>query len=209
MLINCAEAGLAVNVSLIDAFPGAEAAHAGTKALLERHIDNVGIDTLQLIAVEPGSLLEDADLGVLTGQELVNSGALSFAGGRHGAPAVPMERRKEASHRLRSLSGEVVPVSETKRRRDVVRTAAALPEPRAVLRDETVSLGESGGRRYLADLAWPALVELHPAVVVVRRATGAVVLEAGSADAWDWLRRCAERSFVVAGVDSMVKEVKA
>lgn len=192
---NCERAGLRVNVSLLSGFVGDAETHAADRDFLEANSHRIGIDTLQIVAVEPGSRLANGREGFGASNPLVNSGSLAFAGGRHGLPLVSQAQRDRSAQLMEAISREVLPDSELARRRDVPQDPGKGFGHSASPRDATVRVEFHEGRFYLADLAWPALAEVPSSVEVEESAEGSR-LTATSEEGVSWLRRCGSRSLI-------------
>ncbi|MGQ0574513.1 MAG: radical SAM protein [Pseudonocardia sp.] len=187
---NLAEAGIAVNVAVMDGFGPAPDGPAATRTFLQQRRTSVGLDTLQLLVVEPGSRLA-AQPGACTGP-LRGNGRLAFGGGRHGWSALAEVDLEAARERLVGLGTEILPEAEAARRSDLAGAGPARSVAAARLR-AGVALARDGDELFLADLAWPALVRLPDTVQVADGGALSSTETAGRG----WLGHAAQRRLVI------------
>jgi len=187
-------AGVAVNIAIMDGFDSGAAGTAATRDFLAARRRSVGLDTLQLLVIEPGSRLWDRRTSL--DSPLSSNSQLAFAGGRHGWSHLAPAEMEASRERLLRLGAEVVPESEAAIRPDLVgepgsRTSVG-PIAAGRLR-AGVGIVRDGDTCYLADFAWPALVQV-PAQIEVGDGSG---LSSGNQDAQRWLGRVAHRRLIV------------
>ncbi|MER5930541.1 radical SAM protein [Streptomyces sp. NPDC002054] len=179
---NLTAAGITTNLSFMDGFPHPEAeqGHRDTVAVIRRHPEDMGLDTMQLLVAEPGSHLWEsrrahAEYAEGAGDEyLITNEGLAFAAGRVGGALLDLEATEEARQRLLRMGVEAVPDAERSSRPDLVQrpeaVAGSAPADALVAAGVPVrprfgvALDVVRAQWFLADLAWPRMAALPPGV---------------------------------------------
>ncbi|MFG2986489.1 B12-binding domain-containing radical SAM protein [Streptomyces sp. NPDC048258] len=207
---NLTAAGITTNLSFMDGFahPAAEQGYRDTAEVIQRHPEDMGLDTMQLLVAEPGSHLWESRRIRPDDEYLITNEGLAFAAGRVGGALLDEAATEEARQRLLRMSVEAVPDAERASRPDLAQrpesaggagagagagvgaptTAGARVKPRF-----GVALDVVRAQWFLADVAWPRMAALPPGVE--RTTDGRLTAE--GPEARRWLSRMVDKRLLV------------
>ncbi|MFD3717642.1 B12-binding domain-containing radical SAM protein [Streptomyces sp. NPDC058674] len=192
---NLTAAGITINLSFMDGFahPAAAEGYRETVRTIQRHPEDMGLDTMQLLVAEPGSHLWESRRAGPDDEYLITNEGLAFAAGRVGGALLDGTATEEARQRLLRMAVEAVPDAERASRPDLVRRPEAAggngPAPVAATAAGArarprfgVALDAVRDRWFLADVAWPRMAAVPPGVE--RTAGGRLTAEGPEGRLW-------------------------
>ncbi|WP_328923638.1 hypothetical protein OG429_02700 [Streptomyces sp. NBC_00190] len=205
---NLTAAGITTNLSFMDGFahPAAAQAYRDTVEVIQRHPEDMGLDTMQLLVAEPGSHLWESRRIRQDDEYLVTNEGLAFASGRIGGALLDEAATEEARQRLLRMAVEAVPDAERASRPDLAQRpetargagagagAGPLTTARARVKPRFgVALDVVREQWFLADVAWPRMAALPPGVE--RTTDGRLTAE--GPEARRWLSRMVDKRLLV------------